>query len=57
MAKRKAHDERVAMEAFWVCVGWDKDAKRMRWFNECTNQPAFQADDCEDWVIGEDRDG
>jgi hypothetical protein len=54
--KRKADAERAAIEEFWVCTGWDGSAKRMRWFNEATGQPRFQAEGSDEWLAGLDGD-
>ena len=57
LEKRKADAERASIEAFWVCTGWDDDAKRMRWFNEATGQPRVQAEGSVGWVSSLDDDG
>jgi hypothetical protein len=48
--KRKADEERAGEEAFWVCGGWDKELKRMRWVNEMTGEAKLQ-------VIGSKKEG
>jgi rubrerythrin len=40
-----------------VCVGWDKEKKKMRWQNEVTAIILYQAEDFEDWYRDDDEDG
>eukprot|EP00614_Pseudopedinella_elastica_P006136 CAMPEP_0172602968 /NCGR_PEP_ID=MMETSP1068-20121228/23151_1 /TAXON_ID=35684 /ORGANISM="Pseudopedinella elastica, Strain CCMP716" /LENGTH=1126 /DNA_ID=CAMNT_0013404513 /DNA_START=56 /DNA_END=3436 /DNA_ORIENTATION=+ len=55
--KQKADLERTEADQFWVCTGWDKAAKAMRFFNECTGALKFLAKDYDEWVLGRDMDG
>ena len=56
-AKLRAHAERERLEDFWVCVGWDKEKKKMRWQNEVTSVILYQAEDFMDWYRDDDQDG
>lgn len=53
----RAHSERERIEDEWDCIGWDKEKKKMRWCNRATGYIVYQADDFDDWVRDDDKDG